>query len=593
MSTRLLTAAALAALLAGCNNPPLLDRLPAGGGGDTGGGDTGGGDSGGDTGGGGDSGGDTGGGDTGGGTTDPPPVEPPPDPATTPPAWPPLQEGIEGLRIDFPASTAAIVYELWSKEYAPGELFLAGAWHDVELRQRGDGAREHPKHSWKTRHPSGVAMSGAPGTGSWYARTRNYLAEWADGGYLADPFSYGLMRGAGVRAPRWRFVTLEVERVHQGLYVELQEADDKHFLRSQGFHENSNTYRCGLRDCELKLAPPRSYQGPWEKETNELGSDEDLWTFLRGLARTPEHELQAWLERNVELDQLVRMYAVAILVSWSGIDDSGSYLVHDAATGKWTFVPWDLNNAKIVYWRDNDPSWSAPSRYAIPTYTLYDAATLAIAAGKSARYDVDAHPPFVVLFQRMWDLPALRNRVLDEVEAMLDGVFSEDAAGARIQAIHALIRAELARDPWTSDGGVLTEHAANAPAWLQEYVRNRTGFLRQQIPLERRRGEGGLVVNAVGPGFVELHNREDTARDLRGLTITDDLRARLKQALPSGTVVPARGTITLPFATAADGGEVGIFDAATRMPLDAVFYAPLAGRTYARTPEGAETWGWR
>jgi spore coat protein H len=156
----------------------------------------------------------------------------------------------------------------------------------VELRQRGDGAREHPKHSWKTRHPTGGETHlGAPGAGSWAARTRNYLAEYGDGGYLSDPFAYGLMLGAGVRSPRWRFVTLDVNGEHQGVYVEVQEPDDKHFLRDHGFHEDSTTYRCGLRDCEMKLSPPASYQGQWEKETNETAPWDDLWTFPK---RTPK-----------------------------------------------------------------------------------------------------------------------------------------------------------------------------------------------------------------------------------------------------------------------------------------------------------------
>ena len=55
------------------------------------------------------------------------------------------------------------------------------------------------------------------------------------------------------------------------------------------------------------------------------------------------------------------------------------------------------------------------------------------------------------------------------------------------------------------------------------------------------------MVNAIGPGFVELYNREDTPRDLGGLALTDDLRDRLQTALPAGTVVPARGKVTLPF----------------------------------------------
>ncbi len=512
-------------------------------------------------------------------------VDGPPDVVT----WPELQQRVEPLAITFPPSSADVVFEPWSKVYAPGELYLGGTWYDVELRQRGDGAREHPKHSWKTRHPtSGETHAGAPGTGAWTTRTRNFLAEYIDGGYLSDPFGYGLMLGAGVRSPRWRFVTLDVNGEHQGVYVEVQEPDDKHFLRDHGFHEDSTTYRCGLRDCEMKLTPPASYQGQWEKETNETQPWDDLWTFLRELNRTPEHELPGWLERRFDVDRLVRMYAVAILISWSGIDDSGSYLVHDAATGKWSFVPWDLNNARMVYWRgltaSATPNWNGT----IPTYTLYDPATLGVAADKSERYGVTAHPPFVVLFQRLWDAPELRNRVLDEVEEMLDGVFSPAQAFPRAEALHALIADALLRDPW-----VKPELAGASVRFLKDYVTLRTKHLRTEIPRERHRGEGGLVVNAIAPGSIELYNRDGAPRDLGGLTITSDLRDRLQTALPPGTLVPAHGKITLPFTPGADGGEVGIFDATTRLPLDATFYAPLAGRTYARLPDGAETWGWR
>jgi spore coat protein H len=241
-----------------------------------------------------------------------------------------------------------------------------------------------------------------------------------------------------------------------------------------------------------------------------------------------------------------------------------------------------------VFWRGSDPTWSPNWHDAIPTYTLYDPATLAVAADKSQRYGVTAHPPFVVLFQRLWDAPALRNRVLDEVEAMLDGVFSPAQAFPRVEALHALIAEPLLRDPW-----VRPELADASVRYLKEYVTRRTTFLRGEIPKERHRGEGGLVVNAIGPNFVELYNREDSPRDLGGLTLTSDLRDRLQAALPAGTAVPAHGKLTLPFAPGADGGEVGLFDAATQLPLDATFYAPLAARTYARIPDGAETWGWR
>jgi spore coat protein H len=101
------------------------------------------------------------------------------------------------------------------------------------------------------------------------------------------------------------------------------------------------------------------------------------------------------------------------------------------------------------------------------------------------------------------------------------------------------------------------------------------------------------VINAIGPGFVELFNREATPRGLGGLALTPDLRDRLRTPLPAGTVVPANGKVTLPFSPGMDGGEVGLFDVATRLPLDVLFHAPLGCRAYARVPDGAETWGWR
>jgi spore coat protein H len=525
-------------------------------------------------GGGGDGGGGGGGGGPGGAgqTTDP-------DAPLAAPVWPALQNELEPLALAFDDATAAIVYQLWSKEYAPGRFLLHGRWYDVSLRQRGDGSQLHPKHSWKVKHPKGVSVDGQS--------TRNYLAEWPDGGYLSDPFSYALMGGAAVPTPRARYVTLDVNGEHQGIYVEVEEPDKKSFLVRNGIDPEANVYRCGLRDCELKLGPRATYQGDWEKKTNESESSDDLQAFLVGLSRTPEHEIEAWLERHVDLPRFVRFYAVAILISLSGIDDSGSYLVHDRVRDRWIWVPWDLNNAKLVFWRDNPPEWGVPYRYDLPTYTLYDSATLGVAAGKEQRYG-GAHPPFVVLFQRIWDRPALRNRILDEVEAMLDGVFSAAETGARIDALHALIADALTRDPWVSP-----EHAAASVQVLKDYVRRRSEYLRAQIPLERRRGEGGLVVNAIAPDAVELYNREDTPRDLGGLALTDDLRDRLKVPLPAGTVVPAHGTLRLPFTAAGQGGEVGLFDLATRMPLDALYYAAPQGRTYARIPDGAESWGWR
>ncbi len=513
----------------------------------------------------------------------PPPVKGAQDPVPEVPAWPPLQTSVEDTAIRFSADVAPILYTLYSDVYEPGQMFLHGTWMDVMLRQRGQGSREWPKHSWKTKLPSGAEVDGI--------RTRNFISEWSDAGYLGHMFAVDLMRGAGVKVPRARYVTLAVNDVFQGVYVEMEDGDTKLYLAGQGLDTGSSIYRCGLRDCEMKApgTPLEHYQGDWVKKTNTSTPNDDLLAFLAALNRTNEGDFEAWLAKTMDLDRFVRYYAVQALVSLSGIDDSGSYLIHDLAADRWSYVPWNLNHAKLIFWPDNPPEWDAPVRYPIPTYTLYDASTIGVMQGKIQRYGPPAHPPFQTLNQRVWDHPALRGRILDEIERLVDGYFAPAQSFPRVEAEHALLADDMSRDPW-----VQAAYEARSIPFLETYVTGRIAFLKAQIPVERDRGGDGLVVNAVGPAGVELYNRGAADRVLDGMALTGDLRDRTQAPLPAGLVVPAHGKLTLPFVAPAAGGEVGLFDATTLAPTATpMYFGPLGGRAYGRVPDGADAWGWR
>lgn len=536
----------------------------------------------------------------------PPPAAPPPGYGRPDPRWPALQQEVERFALNFGPETAAIVYDMTrGRVDAPGTFVTATATYPVMLRQRGDGARYHPKHSWKVELPQGSTLHGI--------RRLNFLAEYLDAGYLTDLFSYRLMEAAGVPAARPRYAELSVNGEHQGVYTVLEQVD-KHFLRAHGLDEDSSIYRCGARDCELKITPPAHYQDPWEKKTNEAEPFADLEAFLQSVSRTPEHELLAFLERHLDLDAYLRYLAVNTLIGNAGIDDSGSYLIHDRGRDRWVFVPWDLNNCHMQFWR-NEPLDEPPRvRRAIPVYTAYDPVGIRGYEWKEAKYG-DAHLPFSVLTQRIWDVPVLRNRVLDHVEKLMDTVFSPAQANAQIDAQAALIRPLLAADPWVDPA-----HAARAPRYLKEYVRGRIDYLRQAIPAERRRGEDGLVISALAPpglhpddrgepsGFIELYNRGGAAVALGGKVITDDLRSQFQHRLPAGLTIPPHGSLVLwadgqpeqgprhlPFRLGeASGGEVGLFDGVTMIGvLDALFYSPLPpGREYRRVTGDSEQWNW-
>ncbi|MFN7131263.1 MAG: CotH kinase family protein [Myxococcales bacterium] len=523
------------------------------------------------------------------------------------PSWPALQEGIERFAIRYGSETERIVFDpSKSRVYAPGWFTIAGNEQEVELRRRGDSARFHPKSSWKVKLPDGQTYRGQ--------RRFNFLAEWLDGGILSDMFSYPLFEGFGVIAPRTRYVLLHVNGRHEGLFVEAQQVD-KHFLRFHRIDEDASIYRCGSKDCELKITPPAHYQKPFAKKTNEELPNDDLEKFLWEISRTPEGEFEAWASRTLDLDPLLRTLALYAVIGMYGIDDSGSYLIHDFRRDKWLFVPWDLNNARLLLYRGTSPTSGPRVTRPIPVYTAYDSEMIRTYEHKQQKYG-GAHLPWNVLFTRLWDRPVFRHRILDYTEELMATLFSEAEAHARIDAQYRLIASELRRDPYVSQSD-----AARAPKYLKDFVTGRNAFLRTELPKARRHGEGGVVINALGmpgsgrtdergeaDGWIELYNREDQPVDVGGMVLTNVLRQQFKYRLPSGLVVPPKGTLVLwadgqtgqgrahlPFTLDATGGELGLFDGRSMTGvLDLTFYAPMSnGQVYARSPDGSETWRFR
>jgi spore coat protein H len=269
----------------------------------------------------------------------------------------------------------------------------------------------------------------------------------------------------------------------------------------------------------------------------------------------------------------------------------------------WTYVPWDLNNARPYWTRTLAPDQpiTGTTREA-RVFTIYDDAVKTI-------FDVRVNeragqkPTWSVLATRIWDHPALRARLLAKLEAALQTTFTPEHVGPYLDALWAIAGPEILADPFVERAKAETE-----PARLVSWVRSRRANLLGKLPALRAHGAGPRVVNEIGlptatePGYVELYNRGDTKLDLSGARVTDELRVPAKCALPAGTVVPAHGHLllvadgappNLPFTISVGGGELGVFAPGTiHDPYDLVYFGPRAsGSAYGRTSDGAEAWG--
>jgi len=139
-------------------------------------------------------------------------------------------------------------------------------------------------------------------------------------------------------------------------------------------------------------------------------------------------------------------------------------------------------------------------------------------------------------------------------------------------------------------------------------------------PVNPSNGTGLLLINEImadndgafqdpdEPGafedWFEVYNPSDTAVDMSGMYITDNLNNPTKWKVPNGVTIPARGYLVFmadsepaqgsqhtSWSLSADGESLGIFHTDGTTLIDSVTFGPqTTDVSYGRTTDGAATW---
>jgi len=539
-----------------------------------------------------------------------------PDPGTPPPPsrWPALQTSIPTYELTLrPEDLRALHDHVADRDYqVPGRLTVGGRAYEVKLRFRGRSTRFLDKKSWQVRLEEG----------RFEGRKRlELLAEWTDAGYLTEKLWYDVAAGLGLEVPAARYVHLEVNGVSEGVFTEL-ESVDKAFLESHGFDDDGDIYRCGMNDCEMRR-PPRPYVEPWpasesymeqwEKQTNEKQPWSRLRFFLEDINRTPPHAFADFVEQHLELEDYLTWMALDAFIANDMQGDSRSYLIYDRRTARWTYVPWDLNNALSLYNRTNPVLQGVQAHHPLFSYTAYDPSVYALFASRRVK-SADMKPTYSTLSTRILDDPALRARFAERLRLLLE-LLTEEELGPRIDAMHALLAPFILPGPdgTTRDRYVSVPHAEESARQLRRFVRERRQWLMDQLHTIESLGSGPLVIDRVGRDesgtfWVQLYNRGSTPVSLAGLYLSGFTRMPDQWALPALTVQPGQ---VLTFRQDGTGArrlgaridpqrlEFSLYAVPARRDehgqmkaLDLWWLHPLApGEAYGRQPRGAESFG--
>ncbi|MBN2172347.1 MAG: CotH kinase family protein [Candidatus Krumholzibacteriota bacterium] len=217
-------------------------------------------------------------------------------------------------------------------DYYPAYWGVAdGPVHAIEARYRGGMARFFEKKSWKLELPGSVDYNG-----------------WSDlhlVGNPDDPFiirNQVCLRMFDDLAP-WSSAT---EYIHLTLWDEyrgvfdLAEEVDRGFLVRRGVTQVGNLYKA---NADMRpYATPEPYIAYYKHKAGPDESHADLIDFIENVNHLDDCDLPPYLAATLDVANFNAYYAMIVYTRQYDFICRNYYLYHDAVTGLWSLIPWDM-----------------------------------------------------------------------------------------------------------------------------------------------------------------------------------------------------------------------------------------------------------
>lgn len=237
-----------------------------------------------------------------------------------------------------------------------GTLVYEGKVYDhIEFRIRGQGSTYvSGKNKWKFYFNRGHGLEARNDYGEKYAEpwrvmscsaaAAPYNANHRGSVGIDEALAFRLFNLAGVPAPRTHYFQLRIiddegeassssqyEGDLWGVYLATEYPDGR-FLKEHDLPDG-NTYK-------MEGQGDKKHQGSTQSVNNA-----DLIAFQN---QYNQIQSESWWEANFDLDSYFGFRAVHHIVNNLDMADTRNfYWYHNAETGKWTAVPWDMDNAYL------------------------------------------------------------------------------------------------------------------------------------------------------------------------------------------------------------------------------------------------------
>jgi len=230
---------------------------------------------------------------------------------------------------------------------------------NIGFRLRGNTSRYSQKKSFKVSF-----NTFEPGRKYMGLEKMNLNGEHNDPSIIRSKLCWDVLRKLEIPAPRSNHVEVYINENYYGLYINVEHIDEE-FVDSRFDNSDGNLYKClWPASLEYRGSNPDSYkfeQGDrrtYDLKTNVEEDDySDIAEFIAVLTQTSNEDFQCEIEKVFNVNDYLKVMAYDILYSnWDGYiyNKNNFYLYHNIETGKFEWIPYDLDNTFGIDWMNID-----------------------------------------------------------------------------------------------------------------------------------------------------------------------------------------------------------------------------------------------
>lgn len=255
-------------------------------------------------------------------------------------------------------------------EYPATFIFSNGIVNDtileVGFRLRGNTSRWADKKSYK------IAVNSFYSGRKYYELEKlNINGEHNDPSVARSKLCWNLLRNFSIPGSRSNHVQLYVNGDYYGVYINVEHIDEE-FVLKRFENNDGNLYKClWPANLEYLGSDPDLYKfendgrRAYELKTNKSLDDySDLSHFIDVLNNTSINDLKWELEKVFNVYDYLKVMAFDIATgNWDGYiyNKNNFYLYHNTASGRFEYIPYDLDNTFGIDWFGID--WAERNMY--------------------------------------------------------------------------------------------------------------------------------------------------------------------------------------------------------------------------------------